>query len=290
MMFLTILVLPFLFIGLINKMKALYVGKQGASVFQPYFDFFKLIKKGEVLSDTSSFVFQIAPSVNLACTIIAAVLLTLVHFSGDFILFSYILAVGKFFSVIAAMDTGSSFEGMGASREVSYTSFVEPAFFIIIGSVAALSGHYSFVSIFGLLQSKNEIVMLIAVLAIFAIFMMILIEGSRVPIDDPKTHLELTMIHEVMVLDNSGVDLAFIHYASALKMLLFSALISFIICPQYFWAELLVILFIAFLIATIESIGARIRLTHIIEYTFTMIAVALIVMALVLLIMHGGRF
>ena len=242
------------------------------------------------MSDTSSFVFQIAPSVNLACTIIAAVLLTLVHFSGDFILFSYILAVGKFFSVIAAMDTGSSFEGMGASREVSYTSFVEPAFFIIIGSVAALSGHYSFVSIFGLLQSKNEIVMLIAVLAIFAIFMMILIEGSRVPIDDPKTHLELTMIHEVMVLDNSGVDLAFIHYASALKMLLFSALISFIICPQYFWAELLVILFIAFLIATIESIGARIRLTHIIEYTFTMIAVALIVMALVLLIMHGGRF
>ncbi|MBS4759585.1 MAG: NADH-quinone oxidoreductase subunit H [Clostridium sp.] len=290
MMFLTVLVLPFLFIGLINKMKALYVGKQGASVFQPYFDFFKLIKKGEVLSDTSSFVFRIAPSVNLACTIIAAVLLTLFHFSGDFILFSYILAVGKFFSVIAAMDTGSSFEGMGASREVSYTSFVEPAFFIIIGSVAALNGHYSFVSIFGLLQSKNEIVMLIAVLAIFAIFMMILIEGSRVPIDDPKTHLELTMIHEVMVLDNSGVDLAFIHYASALKMLLFSALISFIICPQYFWAEILVILFIAFLIATIESIGARIRLTHIIEYTFTMIAVALIVMALVLLIMHGGRF
>ncbi len=290
MMFLIVLILPFFFIGLINKMKAIYVGKQGASIFQPYYDFFKLIKKGEVISETSSFVFQIAPSINLACTIIAAVLLTLFHFEGDFILFSYVLALGKFFSVIAAMDTGSSFEGMGASREVSYTSFVEPAFFIIIGSLAALSGHYSFLSIFGLLQSKNEIVMLIAILAVFAIFMMILIEGSRVPIDDPKTHLELTMIHEVMVLDNSGVDLAFIHYASALKMLLFSALIAAIICPQYLWASLLVILFIAFLIATIESIGARIRLTHIIEYTFTMIAVALIVMALVLLIMHGGRF
>ena len=290
MMFLIVLILPFFFIGLINKMKAIYVGKQGASIFQPYYDFFKLIKKGEVISETSSFVFQIAPSINLACAIIAAVLLTLFHFEGDFILFSYVLALGKFFSVIAAMDTGSSFEGMGASREVSYTSFVEPAFFIIIGSLAALSGHYSFLSIFGLLQSKNEIVMLIAILAVFAIFMMILIEGSRVPIDDPKTHLELTMIHEFMVLDNSGVDLAFIHYASALKMLLFSALIAAIICPQYLWASLLVILFIAFLIATIESIGARIRLTHIIEYTFTMIAVALIVMALVLLIMHGGRF
>ena len=124
MMFLIVLILPFFFIGLINKMKAIYVGKQGASIFQPYYDFFKLIKKGEVISDTSSFVFQIAPSINLACTIIAAVLLTLFHFEGDFILFSYVLALGKFFSVIAAMDTGSSFEGMGSSREVSYTSFV----------------------------------------------------------------------------------------------------------------------------------------------------------------------
>lgn len=288
MIFLAVLLLPFLFIGLINKLKALYVGKQGASLLQPYFDFFKLVKKGEVLSDTSSFVFKIAPSINLACTIIAAILLTLINFNGDFILFSYVLALGKFFSVVAAMDTGSSFEGMGASREVSYTSFVEPAFFIIIGSVSALNGIYSFQNLWALLQTKNEIVVLISLLAIFALFMMILIEGSRVPIDDPKTHLELTMIHEVMVLDNSGVDLAFIHYASAMKMMLFSTLIAYIICPQHFWAYLLVWGVIAFLIATIESIGARIRLTHIIEYTFTMISVALIVMALVLLVIHGG--
>lgn len=289
MAFLTVLLLPFLFIGLINKFKAIYAGKQGAPVLQPYYDFFKLIKKGEVLSDTSSFVFKIAPSINLSCTIVAAILLTVVNFNGDFILFSYVLALGKFFSVIAAMDTGSSFEGMGASREVSYTSFVEPAFFIIIGSVAALSGINSFQNLWALIQTKNEIVILIAILAVFALFMMILIEGSRVPIDDPKTHLELTMIHEVMVLDNSGVDLAFIHYASAMKMLLFSTLIAYIICPQYIWAYLLILFIIAFLIATIESIGARIRLTHIIEYTFTMISVALIIMALVLLVMHGGH-
>lgn len=289
MTFLTILLLPFLFIGLINKMKAVYVGKRGAPILQPYYDFFKLIKKGEVLSDTSSFVFKIAPSINLACTIVAAIILTLLNFNGDFILFSYVLALGKFFSVIAAMDTGSSFEGMGASREVSYTSLVEPAFFIIIGSVAALSGVHSFRNLYALIQTHNEIVILISLLAIFALFMMILIEGSRVPIDDPKTHLELTMIHEVMVLDNSGVDLAFIHYASAMKMLLFSTLIANIICPQFWWAYWLVLLVIAFLIATIESIGARIRLTHIIEYTFVMISVALIVMSLVLLVMHGGH-
>ncbi len=290
MLFLTVLILPFIFIGLINKTKALYAGKKGASVLQPYYEFFKLLKKGEVISNSTSFVFQIAPSVNLACTIIAAAILTLVHFKGDFILFSYVLALGKFFSVISAMDTGSSFEGMGAAREVSYTSFVEPALFITLGSVAALSGIYSFQTLFGLIQVKNEIIVLIAVLAICGLFMMTLIEGSRVPIDDPNTHLELTMIHEVMVLDNSGVDLAFIHYASALKMLLFSSLIAMIICPQFWWAYLIIVGVIAFLIGTIESVGARIRLTHIIEYTFTMIAIALIVMALALLVMHGGHF
>ena len=281
------LIFPLLFIGIINKLKARLVGKRGASIYQPYYDVIKLAKKGEVLSTTTSLIFRFAPSINLACVIIAGLLLTVCHFSGDFILFSYILALGKFFSVIAAMDTGSSFEGMGASREVSFTSFVEPAFFIIIGSVAALNNIFSFESLFGLMQTNNEIVLLVGLLIIFELFLMILIEGSRTPIDDPKTHLELTMIHEVMVLDNSGIDLAFIHYASAMKMFLFSTLIALIITPQI-WIIFPTILGIAILIALIETIGARIRLTHIIEYTFTMISIALIIMSLILLLMHGG--
>lgn len=286
--FLLLLILPLLFIGVINKIKALYQGKKGASIFQPYYEFIKLLSKGEVISKTTSFVFQVAPSINLACTVIASLLITLIHFDGDFILFSYLLALGKFFTVISAMDTGSSFEGMGASREVSYTSFVESGFFLILGSISAMNGVYSFSAINSLIHSDNEIVILISVLAIFALFMMLLIEGSRVPIDDPKTHLELTMIHEVMVLDNSGVNLAFIHYANALKMLLFVSVIASIFSFDNIFIFLGIILLCAFLIASVESLCARIRLTHIIEYTFVLIIVALLVMALVLLIMQGG--
>ena len=134
--------LPLLFTGFINKLKALFVGKQGAPILQQYFDCIKLIQKGEVISNTTSFVFQVAPSINLACMIIASFIVALFHFEGDFILFAYILALGKFFSVIAAMDTGSSFEGMGAAREVSYTSFVEPALFIIISAIFSFSAFF----------------------------------------------------------------------------------------------------------------------------------------------------
>lgn len=287
-LFISLLIFPLLFVGIINKLKYKMVGKRGPSIYQAFYDVIKLAKKGEVISEVSSIIFKLAPSINLGCIILAGLLLTIFHFNGDFIVFSYILALGKFFSVIAAMDTGSSFEGMGASREVSFTSFVEPAFFIMLSSIAALNGIFSFKSLFGLMQSGNEIITLVAVLVIFNLFFMILIEGSRIPIDDPKTHLELTMIHEVMVLDNSGIDLAIIHYASAMKMLLFATMISLIIAPQL-WAFFIAIPLIAILIAGIETLCARIRLTHIIEYTFTMISIALIVMALILLFMHGGH-
>ena len=284
-----LLSLPFLFIGVINKVKAKFAGKQGASIFQPYFDFNRLMNKGEVISETSTAIFRVAPVINLACLIVAAMLDTVIHFEGELILFSYLLALGKFVSVTAAMDTGSSFEGMGASREVSYTSLIEPAFFIIISSICAMNGVYSFASLAHLFWSNNDIMILIALATVFALFLIILIEGSRVPIDDPKTHLELTMIHEVMVLDNSGVDLAFIQYGAALKMMLFTTIITMTIAPLSFVGSVLVALAIAVLIGIIESLCARIRLTHIIEYTFTLIVAALIVMALVLLIMHGGH-
>lgn len=280
-----LLTVPFLFIGIINKIKAKFVGKQGASIFQPYFDFFRLLNKGEVVSKTTSFVFKIAPSINLACVLSAAILICVCHFKGDFILFAYILALGKFLTVAAALDTGSSFEGMGASREVSYTSFVEPAFFMIMASICALAGIYSFESLHDLFNSNN---LLIAIISATVLFMMILIEGSRTPIDDPKTHLELTMIHEVMVLDNSGIDLAFINYASALKMLIFSTIIANIFFTHSVPGDLLCYLITAVLIAIIETIGARIRLTHIIEYTFVMISLALVVMAIVMSDLFGG--
>lgn len=290
--FLLLLILPLLFIGIINKTKALISGRKGASIFQPYFDVIKLIKKGLVISETTSFIFQLAPSINLACMIMAGLLLCIFHFEGDFILFAYILALGKFFMVIAAMDTGSSFEGMGASREASYTSLVEPAFFIIISSICAVgynSVHiYSFESLYKVLSFDHKIWVLIVALATIALFLMILIEGSRTPIDDPTTHLELTMIHEAMILDNSGTDLGFIFYANALKMMLFVTLIASLTTPKSILGYVLEIFIIAIIIGIIESVSARLRLTHIIEYTFVLITIALIIMALSLLTLYGG--
>lgn len=286
--FLLLILLPFLFIGLINKTKALISGRKGASIFQPYFDFIKLIKKGIVISETTSFIFQLAPSLNLACMILAGLLLCVFHFEGDFILFAYVLALGKFFTVIAAMDTGSSFEGMGASREVSYTSLVEPAFFIIISSICAIGHIYSFDSLYKILSINNVMCMLIVILSTTAFFLMILIEGSRTPIDDPTTHLELTMIHEVMVLDNSGVDFGFIFYANALKMLLFTTLIASMLFQISVLGYIAVIFVVAVIIGILESISARLRLTHIIEYTFVLVIIALISMALALSSLYGG--
>lgn len=286
--FLLLLILPFLFIGIINKTKAIISGRQGASIFQPYFDFFKLMKKGLIISETTSFIFQIAPTINLACVVMAAVLICIFHFQGDFILFAYVLALGKFFSIISAMDTGSSFEGMGASREASYTSFVEPAFFIILASICAIGHVYSFESLLKILSINHKIWLLIVILAVIAIFLMILIEGSRTPIDDPTTHLELTMIHEAMVLDNSGVDLGFILYSNALKMLLFAALIAMMLTQNSILGLIIITFSIAVIIGIIESISARIRLTHIIEYTFILITISLIIMALSLLTLYGG--
>jgi formate hydrogenlyase subunit 4 len=130
-----------------------------------------------------------------------------VSFDGDFIFFAYILALGKFFSIIAAMDTGSSFEGMGASREALYSMFAEPSFFILIGSFALLTGNTSFYEIFSTLHLGSSITYMLGAMAAFVLLMIAMIENSRMPVDDPRTHLELTMVHEVMILDNSGFDL-----------------------------------------------------------------------------------
>lgn len=286
--FILLLILPLLFIGVINKTKAIISGRKGASIFQPYYDVIKLLKKGLVISETTSFIFQLAPSINLACMVMAGFLLCVFNFPGNFILFAYILALGKFLTVIAAMDTGSSFEGMGASREVSYTSLVEPAFFIIISCICAIGHIYSFESLSHLLSIDNKFLLLITILTTVAIFLMILIEGSRIPIDDPTTHLELTMIHEAMVLDNSGADLGFIIYSNALKMMLYTTLITSIITPTSIFGYILIALIIALIIGFIESISARLRLTHIIEYTFVLVTIALIIMALSLLTLYGG--
>lgn len=201
------------------------------------------------------------------------------------------LALGKFFMIIAALDTGSSFEGMGASREALYSLLAEPAFFILMGSFALLTGHSSFQEIFGSLHFGTYISYAVGVLAAFVITIIALIENSRMPIDDPKTHLELTMIHEVMILDNSGFDLGLLLYATNLKFAMYGALIAnFFLTPGselYFSIPIFIVtqLLFAVVIGIIESFMARFRMNHNPQYIFTLTSVSLLIFLGVLLIL-----
>lgn len=295
-----LLFVPFLMMGIIKKTKAFWVGKKGASVFQPLYDFIRLMKKDFVISTTTSEVFRVAPIINLAAVIFAALFAPLasgqaiINIPAGLIVFAYTLGLGKFLSLISAMDTGSSFEGMGASREACFTTIVEPAFFILIASIMTLSGNYTFDALSKIISSAGSFGILIIAFAVVILFIMVLVEGSRVPVDDPATHLELTMIHEVMILDNSGSDLAFFTWANGIKIMLISSLIAKMIIPDNIgiWLAILLYLAVMFvisaLIGTIESSMARIRMSHVFEFVFIMSSLALVVLSLVVAGMFGG--
>jgi formate hydrogenlyase subunit 4 len=291
---------PFVFVGLINRVKAVWAGRRGASVFQQYYDFMKLIGKGEVISKTTSFIFQLAPSLNVAAVLFALMIVpvpllgSLINFSGDFVLFTYTLGLAKFFMVLAAMDTGSSFEGMGASREVTFSTITESAFFIVIGSLSLMTGKTSFAEIFTILNVSVGYTILVKVLLVISLFIMLLTEGSRVPIDDPNTHLELTMIHEVMILDYSGPDLGFMLYASALKMVVFAVLIANLLVPANLLlipalATFAVVLVMVFMVVgVVESLIARSRMSHVPQFIFLMTAFSMIAFAVLIFFLRGG--
>ncbi len=295
-----LLFMPFIMMGLIKKTKTFWAGKKGPSVFQPLYDFIRLLKKEFVISKTTSVVFRIAPVINFSAILFAAMFVplaygsALINVSAGLIIFAYTLSLGKFMSLLSAMDTGSSFEGMGTSREACFTTIVEPAFFITIASIMALSGNYTFDSLSMLLSNAGTYGVLITLFASVILFIMILVEASRVPVDDPATHLELTMIHEVMILDNSGLDLALFSWANSIKMLLISSLIANMLIPTSLseWMSillyLLVMVIISLVIGTIESGMARIRMSHVFEFIFIMSSLALVVLSLIVARMFGG--
>jgi formate hydrogenlyase subunit 4 len=269
-----ILLASLVFPGIITRVKSIASGRKGPGLFQPMLDILRLLKKGTIYSTTTSFIFKIAPVIYFSTILTAAFLLPfdnepgVLSFKGDFIAFSYILALGKFFMIIAALDTGSAFEGMGASREALYSMLVEPAFFILMASFAMFTGHTSFYEIYSSIYFGSYIAVFVGVLAAYNLFQIIMVENSRVPYDDPKTHLELTMIHEVMVLDNSGFDLALINFASALKFVVFGTLISnFFFAPDIsIYLGILIFLAIQIVFAVIvgiaESFRARFKLRN----------------------------
>ncbi|HEY9123054.1 MAG TPA: NADH-quinone oxidoreductase subunit H [Bacteroidales bacterium] len=294
--FILIVLVSIVFSGVIIRTKSLASGRKGPGILQPMKDIVRLWRKGAVYSKTTSFVFQIAPSIYFASLIMAALLVPfggekgILSFQGDFVMFAYVLALGKFMMIISSLDTGSSFEGMGASREALYSMLTEPAFFILMGSFALFTGQSSFADIFNNLHLRSENAYMIGILAAFVLMFIAMIENSRMPIDDPKTHLELTMIHEVMILDNSGFDLGLILYSAQLKFAIYGALIAnFFITSMPFTIAIPIFLGIqvlfAFIIGLFESFMARFRMNHNPQFVFILTSVAMLIFLGVLLVL-----
>jgi formate hydrogenlyase subunit 4 len=235
--FLLAIVTAFFFPGIILRVKSMASGRKGPGILQPWKNILVLLRKGSVFSTTTSFIFQVAPAVYLSTIVCAMLLLpfpgmpSLFGFDGDFVLFAYLLALGKFMFILGALDTGSSFEGMGANREALYSMLAEPAFFILFGTLALLTGHTSMQQIFESFQFAGHNSFIIGFIAVYLLIQIAMIENSRMPVDDPKTHLELTMIHEVMILDHSGFDLALVHIGTALKFAMYGLLIANFLVP-----------------------------------------------------------
>jgi formate hydrogenlyase subunit 4 len=286
------------FVGILNQTKAMMSGRRGASLIQPMRDIWRLLKKSTVYSTSTSFIFKLAPSVYFATIVCAMLMLPLggysglLSFEGDFILFAYMLALGKFFAIIGALDTGSSFEGMGANREALYSMLAEPAFFVLIGSFAMLTGYTSFAAIYANVHFGAYESYLLAAIATYLLVQIAMVENSRMPYDDPKTHLELTMIHEVMVLDNSGFDLGMILYGNSLKFVLYGTLIANFFIPQSMELATTAGVFLAvqglfaILAGLLESFQARNRIKTNPQSVFVLTSLALLIFFGVLIIMN----
>jgi formate hydrogenlyase subunit 4 len=245
-------------------------------VLQPYYDLIKLARKDSVFSTTTTWVFRAGPVVSLVTAVFAVLLVPLgsatapVSFTGDLILLAYLFALGRFFTVSAALDTGSAFEGMGAAREVTFACFAEPAFFLGMLVLVKLSGSLQLVDMLGIsVASRWGVASASIVLVVLSWFIVLLAENCRIPFDDPNTHLELTMIHEVMVLDHSGPALGMILYGAALKLFVFVALIVRLVMPfsgspVLDWIVFLAgVVFVSVIVGIVESVMARLRLVHI---------------------------
>ncbi len=285
-----------LLLGVINRVKAAFAGRTGQPLLQAYYDLDKLLHKGVVYGRTTSWVFKAGPVVGLASVLVALSVVPFagvpapLNFGGDFLLMAYVLGLMRFFTVLAALDTGSAFEGMGASREVQFSALAEPVLLLGLAALARKTGSYSLSSMLPGLSSEiwSTEGPALAMIAI-SLMAVLLAENARIPVDDPNTHLELTMIHEVMALDHSGPDFAFILYAAALKLWVMSALLIGILAPVHsanHWFNLAAafagMLLAAILIGVIESIMARLRLVRVPQLLIGAGAISVIGLILIL--------
>jgi len=225
--------------GIIKKIKALTQKRTGAPLLQMYYDLFKLFKKTSVVSDVSSWIFQVTPYIAIATVVVTAMIVPAttqikpLWSTGDMILLVYILALGRFFMMLAALDTGSTFGGMGASREAMISALIEPTILVALMTVALMANSTSVFEMMRFMQTvEHPLIHPVYLMLFFALVIVILAETARIPVDDPATHLELTMVHEAMLLEYSGRSLALMELAAAIKQLVFITLLINLFLPH----------------------------------------------------------
>ena len=287
------LAMPVLLVGLVNRTKSWWGGRRGPGLLQSGWDLLRLLRKRPVVSQVSTPLFRAGAWVVLAASLLAAQIAPMLggvaplQFAHDFVVFAYTLGLARLFLMLSALDVGSAFEGMGSAREASFTSFIEPALFLLAGTALIGTGQTSFAGLVGHWQAAPGFGWLV-VPVVLVLFVLLQAEAARVPVDDPLTHLELTMIHEVMVLDHSGPELAAMQYAAALKMSIYAGLIAALLNPfdvqvdplMATTAAVLLMAAVAVALGCVESLVARLRMKHVPAYL--MAATALAALALVL--------
>ena len=271
--------------GLINRTRALLAGRKGIRFAQHLYDVRLLLRKGAVYSTTTSALFRLAPSFYLGAALTALLFIPVgdlppvLSFDGDLVAFAYTLALGRVALVLAALDTGSPFEGMGASREALYGALAEPALLLTLATLALVTGFTSFGWIFALAPELRFTVVLL--LAAYVLVKLVFTESGRVPVDDPRTHLELTMIHEVMCLDYCGVDLGMIQIAGWLKTAALSILAADTVAAAFGWpwwaAAPLAVAVTGLSVGIVESTQARNKLARNTTFILTIGALAALV-------------
>jgi formate hydrogenlyase subunit 4 len=235
-MLLVLLLAPAL-VGLVRKVKARLMRRRGAPIVQPYRDLLRLLRKEVVLAENASWLFRVIPYLIFAATWVAAALVPtfatglLFSWSADLIAIIALLASTRFFLALAGMDVGTSFGGIGSSREVMIASLAEPAMIMIVFTLALIAGSTQLSTMAAFMDSPDVGLRVSLGLALIALIIVALAENARIPVDNPATHLELTMVHEAMVLEYSGRHLALIELAAALKLLLYISLIACLFVP-----------------------------------------------------------
>lgn len=295
---LILIVIAPIFIGILKRMKAIIRGYEGAPIFQPYYDIKRLVSKGRVISKSSSFITQIGPTIILASAVLSAFLVPVIWVNskaliGNIFIIIFVMTIIKFFTTLIGLDCASTFGGMGSSRELFVSMFAEPVGFLIVAFLYFETRSFNIQDI-AVINSGNQSLSTAHIIAAFGFSIWLIAENARMPVDNPETHLELTMIHEAMILDISGRDLAYIELGSYVKFIVFLTifingflpfgiatsltLIALIKAVALFVIKMLIVLFI---IALIETTMAKFRLFRVpelisVSFSFTLAAISIL--------------